>query len=98
MLSNHLDVRKPVSPVFYISIIRRVHHKRCCHGADIVSTQNRALGVLNILLSSQIPHDHLLYDLARSLRMSVNSKRAFFLHQSVASVVKLGDVPAEVLD
>ena len=98
VLADHLDVGKPVSPVFDTSVVRRVHHKRRCYRADIVSTQHRTLGVLNIFLPGQIPHDHLFDDLARSFGVSVYPKSAFFLHESVAPVVKLGDIPTEVFD
>ena len=62
MLSNHLDVAEPVSPIVDNAIILRVHDE-CCRGrVQLMSALDRAIDILNFLLALNPANDHLLDD------------------------------------
>ena len=98
VFANHLDVWEPITPVFDILVIGRIHNKSGCNTIQIVSALDRSVDILHVLLILEPAHDHGFDELPRSLTVSMHTIRALRLYESISSIVELGDISAKILD
>ena len=80
MLSDHLNVAKPVTPILDGPIIAGLHDKSCSRFIYIVLAGYGRVDILHVFLSSHVAYNHLLHYLARILWVCVNAIRALFLY------------------